>query len=140
VAGSSRPGRGMDTTATVTELDALLEQAGKRGFVWHLFRPDHHGPEVLAGVFQWADCADVVVLSDPMHAHAYRVPTDDSADVFAPARVLWWYGQSPVWTLRALLALPSPDHPQAPRTLTAAPQGTGVPGDRRPVRMRRRGR
>lgn len=130
----------MDTTAIVTELDALLEQAGKRGFVWHLFRPDHHGPEVLAGVFQWATCADVVVLSDATHAHAYRVPIGESTDVFAPTRVLWWYGPNPVWTLRALLTLLPPEHLEAPRTLMAAPPGMGVPGDRQPVRMRRRGR
>jgi hypothetical protein len=129
----------MDTTTDVTELDVLLEMAGKRGYLWHMFRTDQHGPEELAGVFQHAGCADVFMLSGGEHAYAYRVPTDRHADVFAPTRLYWWYGASPVWTLRALLTLPEPGHPDAPDALFAAPTGLGIPGDRMPVRMRRRG-
>lgn len=128
---------GMSTTADVGELDALLERTGKAGFLWHMFRVDQHGPEVLAGVYHWRGCADVVVLSGEQSAHAYRSPADATTDVFAPRHVLWWYGNNPVWTLRALLTIPPPDHPDA---LTPAPPGTGVPGGRRPVRVRRRGR
>lgn len=36
-----------------TDADSLINDAGKRGFLWHQFRVDRHGPEVLAGVFQW---------------------------------------------------------------------------------------
>jgi len=130
----------MDAVADVTELDVLLERAGKRGFMVHMFRMDRHGPEVMAGVYQWRGCADVFVLSGGEHAHAYRLPTGADADVFAPRRVYWWYAQNPVWTLRALLTLPAPGHGDAPDMLTDAPPGMGVPGDRMPVRMRRRGR
>lgn len=129
----------MDTTATVTELDVLLETAGERGYMWHMFRADRHGPEVLAGVFQHAKCADVFVFSGESYAHAYRLPTGDETDVFSPAHVYWWYGASPVWTLRALLTLRAPGHPDAPEMLTPAPSNLGIPGDRVPVRMRRRG-
>jgi len=101
----------MATTADVTELDALLERAGKRGYMWHMFRADRHGPEVLAGVFQRPGCADVFVLSGGDHAHAYRLPTGADTDVFAPRTVYWWYAQNPVWTLRALLTLPKPRSP-----------------------------
>lgn len=127
----------MDATADVDELDALLERAGKTGFLWHMFRVDQHGPEVLAGVYRWGGCADVIVLSGEQSAHAYRTPTDTATDVFAPREVLWWYSHRPVWTLRALLTVPPPNHPNAPITLTMAPPGTGVPGDRIPVRLRR---
>ncbi|MPZ82529.1 MAG: hypothetical protein GEV28_19850 [Actinophytocola sp.] len=54
----------------MTEWDALIATAGKRGYLWHMFRMDWHGPEVVAGVYQWRDCADVVVLFDDQHAHA----------------------------------------------------------------------
>lgn len=128
----------MDTTTDVTELDALLETAGKRGFTWHMFRTDQHGPEVLAGVFQHPHCADVVVVNSDGFAHAYRLPTDADTDVFVPTRVYWWYGASPVWTMRALLTLPDPSDSDAPNTLTPAPPWTGIPGDRTPVRMRSR--
>jgi hypothetical protein len=62
--------------------------------------------------------------------------------VFAPSLVHWWYGRNPaqpgtsmVWVLRALLTLPEPGDvlPLAP-----APDGTGVPGTRTPVRIGRR--
>jgi hypothetical protein len=122
----------------MTELDALLEKAGKLGFMVHAFRADQHGPDVLAAAYQWEFCADVVVLVDDQRAHAYRVPTWDGVDVFAPTQVCWWYRGSAVWTLRALLTLPDPGHPDSPGTLVPAPPGTGVTGDRVPVRMRRR--
>jgi hypothetical protein len=125
--------------AVADELDVLLEEAGKQGYLWYLFRTDHHGPEVLAGVLQRLGCADVLVLSGVEHAHAYRVLTGPDTDVFAPRDVLWWYGANPVWTLRGLLTLPEPGHPEAPTTLTPAPPGSGVSGDRRPARLRRRG-
>jgi hypothetical protein len=124
--------------ADVTEWDALLEAAATRGYLWHMFRTDRHGPEVLTGVFQHHASADVIVFSGAEHAHAYRLPTDGDTDVFTPARVYWWYAASPVWTLRALLALPAPGKRGAPGTLLPAPPGAGVPGDRCPVRMRRR--
>ena len=128
----------MDAVASVTELDALLEKAGKLGYLWHMFRTDQHGPEVLAGVYQRSGSADVFVFSSDEYAHAYRLPTDTDTDVFAPTRVYWWYGASPVWTLRALLTLPEPGRPDAPDTLIVAPPGLGIPGDRMSVRMRRR--
>jgi hypothetical protein len=124
----------MNITADVGDLDILLEMAGKRGYLWHMFRLDQHGPEVLAGVIRHRECADVFVLVDAAHAQAYRTPSD--TDIFAPGQVFWWYLASPVWTLRALLTLPPPDEPG---TLVPAPPGLGIPGDRMPVSMRRRG-
>lgn len=129
----------MDVAASVTELDALLEKAGKLGFMVHVFHTGRHGLEVLAVVYQWKGCADVVVLFDGQHAHAYRMPTGESTDVFAPTHIYWWYSASAVWTLRALLTLPEPGHPNAPNTLVPAPPGAGIPSDRTPVQMRHRG-
>jgi hypothetical protein len=128
------------TLTPVEELDVLIERAGRRGYLWHQFRVDHHGPEVLAGVFQWPDCADVVVLIDDHESHAYRTPTPIN-DVFAPSHVHWWYGRSAqvgmVWVLRALLTLPSPREPGGLPPLVPALPDTGVPGARLPVRLRR---
>jgi len=126
----------------MTELDALLAEAGRRGFMWHQFRVDQHGPAVLAGLYRWPTCADVVVLIDENTSHAYRMPVDGTADVFAPSHVHWGYYQtekvSAVWVLRALLTIPRPDEPGGLPPLTPAPPGTRVPGERVPVRMRRR--
>jgi hypothetical protein len=121
----------------VDELDALLEVAGKRGFVWHVFRANRTGPDVLAGVLQRPGCADVFVISDAECAHAYRMPSGPESDVFAPRDVFWWYGGNPVWTLRTVLTLPEPGRPEAPAMLAPPPPGSGVLGDRTPVRVRR---
>lgn len=111
--------------------------------MWHLLRVDRYGPEVLAGVFQWPTCADVVVLIDDCASHAYRVPTDDpDVDLFAPTRVHWFYGLSVdvgiVWVLRTMLTLPRPDQPDGLPPLVPAPAGIGVPGERLPVVIRKR--
>ncbi|GAB3452574.1 hypothetical protein GCM10027436_52320 [Actinophytocola sediminis] len=136
--------------AGICELDALIEKAARRGFMWHQFRIDRHGPEVLAGVFQWRACADVLVLVDNDRSHAYRTPTNPTTDVFAPMHVYWWYGGTTaepgktlpgvgmVWVLRALLTLPGPDEHGAQFSLIPAPKGTGVHGSRVPVRICRR--
>jgi hypothetical protein len=124
-------------------VDALVEEAGRRGYLWHLFRVDRHGPEVLAGVLRWPGCADVVVLIDDHSSHAYRVPTvEPGVDVFAPVWVHWFYGLSAevgmAWVLRALLTLPRPDEPGGLSALVPAPAGIGVPGGGSPMVIRRR--
>lgn len=127
-----------ETLVGLTELDALLDKAGRLGFMVHRFRSDRYGPDVMAMVRQWKACADVFVLPDDRRSHAYRLPTEAGTDVLSPTHVCWWYAASPVWTLRALLTLPEPGQRDAPMTLVSVPTGAGIPGKRTPVRMRQR--
>jgi hypothetical protein len=122
----------------MTELDALIEQLGKRGFLIHGFHVDMHGPDIMAAVFDHGQgIADVLILFDETTACAYRTPTGEGVDVFNPTHIYWWYGIGPVHTLRALLTLPPPGHPQAPVILSEAPRGYGLPSEgRTPVRVR----
>lgn len=99
----------MGTAVAVTEFDALIEKISKRGYLWYQFGEDSHGPQVLAGVFQWPTCADVVVLTDDRDSHAYRAPTP-IPDVFAPARVHWWYGRSDSTVRQLGTGLPGGQH------------------------------
>ena len=125
----------------VTELEALMETVGRSGYLFHAFQVDRYGPEVLAAVHDFGGCADVVILFDEERACAYRTPTGTGIDTFAPTHVYWSYASSPVWTLRALVTLPPPGHPDAPSGLTPAPSGLGLPIEgRQPVRVRKRGR
>lgn len=125
----------------IDELEALVEQVGKRGFVLHAFRTDQDGPDLLAAIYDFGGCADVVILVDEDRAHAYRTPTGSAIDPFTPGQVYWSYASCPVWTLRALLTLAPPGDPEAPALLIAAPAGLGVPiAWRLPVRVRKRGR
>ena len=127
---------------TTTELDELLDRLGSQRFMQHAFRVDHHGPDILAFVGKWdGGTADVVILFDENIACAYRTATGSGVDVFAPELVSWWYSSSPVWTLRALISLPQPGHPDEPNQLMAPPSGYALAKDARiPVRVRMRGR
>jgi hypothetical protein len=126
-------------TGGTGELDVLLEVLGKAGFLFHAFRVDRHGPEVLAAVFEFGGIADVVILHTEQYAAAYRAPIGPGIDEFAPTHVYWSYASSPVWTLRALLTLAAPGQPDAPSEVAEAPPGLGLPTTGRlPVRMRKR--
>lgn len=121
------------------DLDALLDRLGRRGAMLHAFRVDRHGPEILAAVHDWGGTADVVILHDEERAVAYRTPTGPDIDMFRPEWVYWSYAAGPVWTLRALLTLAPPGHPDAPGDLIQAQPGLGLPAEgRMPVRVRRR--
>lgn len=121
------------------ELAALIEKIGKSGFMLHSFQGDRHGPDVLAAVRDFGGTVDVMIMFDAERACAYRTPTGPDIDVFEPHHVLWSYASSAVWTLRALLTLAAPDHPDAPVELLQAPNGLGVPHEwRERVRVRKR--
>ncbi|HEV8559038.1 MAG TPA: hypothetical protein VGR06_21915 [Actinophytocola sp.] len=124
---------------TSTELDALLSRIGRQRFLAHAFRPDRNGPDVLAFVRYWAGgTADVVIVFDEARASAFRT-AGSGADVFAPELVSWWYLNNPVWTLRALMALPEPGHPDEPVEIMRPPPGCLLPaGGRMPVLVRAR--
>jgi hypothetical protein len=112
---------------TLDELHLLLDRLGRSGYVVHQFEhDDQNGPVTVAGVLNWGQCVDVVILHDDEYAVAYRTVVDTGVDVFAPTVVFWSYASSPVWTLRALLTLAPPGHPDAPGTLTTAPAGLGL--------------
>jgi hypothetical protein len=122
------------------ELAALITLIGKSGFMLHSFQGDRHGPDVLAAVRDYGGVADVVILFDEKHACAYRTPSAQGMDVFDPGQVFWSYASSSVWTLRALITLAPPGHPEAPAELAPAQNGLGIPPEwRERVRLRKRG-
>jgi hypothetical protein len=135
----NRPAAASEAPGSTTELDVLLDRLGRLGALFHAFQTDQHGPDVLAAVRDFGGVADVVILFDELRAVAYRTTTTPDTDVFAPVLVFWSYVACPVWTLRALLTVSPPGHPDAPATLTPAPAGLGLPVDGRlPVRIRGR--
>ncbi|WP_223839999.1 hypothetical protein [Saccharopolyspora pogona] len=66
-----------------TEVDELLGKLRRRGGVLYVFGPKT-GPQLVAHVFQWPTCADVVILRGADDATAYRTPTLADTDVFRP--------------------------------------------------------
>jgi hypothetical protein len=124
---------------TTTELDELLSLVGRQRFLAHAFGSDRNGPEILAFVHYWAGgTADVVIVFDEDKACAYRT-AGTGRDVFAPELVSWSYTSNAVWTLRALITLPEPGHPEEPREIMRPPPQCILPaGNRMPVRVRAR--
>lgn len=96
------------------------------------------GVDWMAAHWAWPDCADVVIIRDEDDATAFRMPTENNADVLDPAWVTWVYAAPAVWTLRAVLTLPVPGTPGEPVCLMTAPASCRVPRQgRRPVTVRR---
>ena len=114
----------------------LLTELRRRKWVLYVFGPQD-GPDVVAAVFQWSTCADVLILRGEDDASAYRVPTFPDTDVFSPELVSWQYHAPITWTLRAVLTIDPPGHPGAPMAILQPAPGCFVPMDvRRPVTIR----
>jgi hypothetical protein len=104
------------------ELDDALRELGRARFVFHEF-----GEDALAAVHDWGGTADVLIIGDsPSAATAYRTPSPEGLDPFAPLNVLWIYASDVLSTVRALLGLPSPAAEGAPSKLIPAPPGIGL--------------
>lgn len=102
------------TERDVLELRDLLSELRRRGWTLILWGP-RTSPSFMGAMFQWRDCADVLLVRNNHQATGYRVPTPPGDDeVFNPNVVLYQYHQSPLWTLRAMLSLPRPGTPGAP--------------------------
>lgn len=119
-----------------TEIDELLGELRRQGGVLYVFGPKT-GPQLVAHVFQWPTCADVVILRAEDDATAYRTPTLADTDVFAPKVVSWHYHSTAAWTLRALLTLPQPGDPDAPIAVLSPDPLCGLPANvGRPITIR----
>jgi hypothetical protein len=110
------------------DVDELLRELRRRRWVLYVFGPKD-GPDAVAYVFQWSMCPDVVILRGEDDASAYRVPTFPETDVFTPPLVSWQYHASAAWTLRAVLTIDPPGHPNAPTAVQRPAAGCFVPMD-----------
>ncbi|WP_245976269.1 hypothetical protein [Amycolatopsis palatopharyngis] len=109
----------------MAEVVELLTELRSRKWVLYVFGP-HDGPDLVAAVFQWPTCADVLILRGEDEASAYRVPTFPGTDVFTPDFVSWQYHASAAWALRAVLTLDPPGHPRAPMAVLRPAAGCVV--------------
>jgi hypothetical protein len=108
-------------------LDDALEELRRRKWTMHFFGKDKRNPELIAAVWAWPGCADVLLLKSEDKATAYRTPTGSGVDPLVPSAVLWVYSAPALWTLRAVLTIEPPGTPHAPSQLMPAPAACGVP-------------
>lgn len=94
-------------------VERLLLDVVADGFVVYCCG-ERTAPTALVASYAWADYIDVVTIRDFERITAARVPLHGKVDVFAPEVVVWSSEGPAEWTLRALLNLVHPKHPDAP--------------------------
>jgi hypothetical protein len=130
---SGKPGTsaGLPSKVRLLLLDVVAD-----GFVLYCCGP-RSAPHALVASYDWDSYVDLLTIRGFDRITAARVPKDGPVDVFAPECVVWAYQGPPQWTLRALLTLVHPHHPDAPATAYPAPAALHVPRDeQRPMTIR----
>jgi hypothetical protein len=117
-------------------VEQLLLDVVADGFTVYCCGPQN-APTALAASYDWADCVDHLTIRSYDRVAAARVPKLDRVDVFAPEVVVWAYEGPAEHTVRALLNLVHPQHPDAPTDVYLAPRSLQVPRhEQRPMTIR----
>lgn len=116
------------------DLQDLLAELRRRR--WTLIRWGRESsPELLAAMYSWGSCSDVLILRTEAYATAYRAPS--AKETFNPSGVVWQYHSSPLWTLRAVLSLSHPSSVNAPIKIEIPAAECTIPdGLPKPVQIR----
>ncbi|HEU0087538.1 MAG TPA: hypothetical protein VFQ77_07790 [Pseudonocardiaceae bacterium] len=118
------------------EVEQLLLDVVADGFTMYCCGPKA-GPTALLAAYEWPHCVDLVTVRDFDRIIAARAPNRGELDVFAPEVVVWAYEGPPQATLRALLDLVHPLHPDAPHGEYPAPRNLHIPrAEQRPTTIR----
>lgn len=117
------------------EVERLLLEVVADGFVYCCGNRDT--PTALAASYDWEHYVDLVTIRRFDRITAARVPKRGRVDVFAPEVVVWAYEGPAACTLRALLNLVPPQHPDAPTAAYPAPPSLHIPRpEQRPMTIR----
>jgi hypothetical protein len=118
------------------EVEKLLLDVVADGFTVYCCGP-RTAPTALAASYEWEDCVDHLTIRSCDRVAAARVPKLGRVDVFAPEVVVWAYEGPAECTVRALLNLVHPQHPDAPTGVYPAPRSLQVPRhEQRPMTIR----
>lgn len=125
-----------DAVGLPAVVEEMLVDVVADGFTVYCCGPKT-APNALVACYEWEDYVDLVTIRDFDRIITARAPKRGTADIFAPAVVVWAYEGPPQQALRALLALVHPRHPDAPIADYPAPAGLHVPRTRqRPMTIR----
>ncbi|MDQ3760454.1 MAG: hypothetical protein M3460_01735 [Actinomycetota bacterium] len=98
---------------------------------------DRDAPRALVASYEWDNCVDLVTIRNFNRVATARVSKRCKVDLFAPEVVVWAYEGPPQRTLRALLDLVHPAHPDAPTAEYPAPPSLHIPrAEQRPMTIR----
>jgi hypothetical protein len=106
------------------DVDEGIRALCARGFLFHAIRDEHGDVNVLVGAYGWPECYDRLHIWDEHEAVAARaVPSGrHGAD-----DVVWTYQDGASDTIQALLDLPAPGEPGAPKLARREPDGLWLP-------------
>ena len=107
-------------------VEKLLLDVVADGFTVYCCGP-RSAPTALAASYHWENCVDHLVIKSCDRVAAARVPKLGRVDVFAPEVVVWAYEGPAECTMRALLNLVHPQHPDAPTDVYPAPRSLHIP-------------
>ncbi len=117
-------------------VERLLLDVVADGFTVYCCGPQS-APNALAASYEWEDYVDHLTIRNYDRVAAARVPKLGRVDVFAPEVVVWAYEGPAEHTMRALLNLVHPQHPDAPTSVYPAPRSLHVPRhQQRPMSIR----
>ncbi|WP_461153763.1 hypothetical protein [Saccharopolyspora tripterygii] len=118
------------------EVDALLTAVARDGFTLRYCNGTRQ-PTLIVGTYDWGTFVDLFVIRDIDDVISARVPATEVRDIFEAEVMVWLYAGDTEKSLRALLELPHPDHPEAPTGRAPAPASLHVPAARQsPVSIR----
>ena len=118
------------------EVERLLLDVMADGFTAYCCGPKA-APHALVAAYEWPQCIDLITIHDFERITAARAPKRGTIDIFAPEVVMWAYEGPPQWTLRVLLNLVHPQHPDAPHGEYPAPRCLQIPrAAQRPMTIR----
>lgn len=124
----------------------LLESADTEELLWEFARDGfslyfcggRSQPTVIVGAYEWDDYIDIVNIRGDTRVTAARVPRRGEVDIFSPETIVWFYQGNVDLTLKAMLRLVHPEHPDAPTTEHPPPSDLYVPrAEQRPMTIRR---
>lgn len=126
----------MSLSTTMTHLTAtngwsravenMLHQLVGDGFAFHICGR-LCDPVAVVASYPWQHHVDLLTITGANRVTAARAVREPGFDVFAPGPVVWAYGNEAEPTLRALLDLKHPDHPEHPVATTTPPRLMTVP-------------
>ncbi|MGI8308553.1 hypothetical protein [Saccharopolyspora hattusasensis] len=117
----------------MNSIDDGLRVLITRGFRFQHVKDDRGNVAVIVGSYAWGEFYDRIQITGETEAIAARAVMDSrcSAD-----GVVWSHEGDTLSAITALLELPKPDEPGAPRLVRRAPSGLWLPGtDHRPLSL-----
>jgi hypothetical protein len=108
----------------LTNVDDGIQALVERGFWFQGVRDENGEVTVLIGSYGWPDCYDRLHIWSEEEAIAARCV---SSERHGADDVVWTYQDGALATIQALLELPSPDDPAAPKLAKRAPDDLWLP-------------